>query len=274
MTDAHPPSHQPPLQSASKGTEAALQARIAELEQQLERRTAQLEAANDELAAFSYSVAHDLRAPLRAMDGFSRKLLQRHEADLSADGRRYLDVIQRNARQMGELIDGLLALSRLTRQALHVQAVQPRSIVDQVLHDLTAEWSGRQVDIQVGELAPCRADPALLRRAFANLVSNALKFTRGREVARIEIGGTIEDGETVYFVQDNGIGFDMRYADKLFGVFERLHPTEGFEGVGIGLALAQKAVQRHGGRIWAESVPNGGATFFFSVPASGVHAGP
>jgi light-regulated signal transduction histidine kinase (bacteriophytochrome) len=259
--------------------ERALRARIAALERQLaeqarqyEEQASRLEAVTRELDSFSYAVAHELRAPLRAVDGFSNKLRDLHGADLSPRGRRYLDTIQRNGRQLGRQIDGLLACSRVARQPLRRQAVQPREIVQRVLADFGAEIEGRQVDIRIGDLVPCRADVRLLARVFSGLIANALTFSRGRELAVIEIGSRYQDDAPTYVISDNGIGFDMRYADKLFGIFQRLHdpqrePTEG-EGIGVGLAICQRIVQRHGGRIWAESSPDRGATVSFTVPAS------
>jgi PAS domain S-box-containing protein len=236
-----------------------------ELEQRVAERTAQLEAANKELEAFAYSVSHDLRAPLRAMDGFSRILLEDYSAQLLPEAERYLQIVRENAQQMGRLIDDLLAFSRLSRQALNKQAIATGDLVRQVLADLGAERKGRQVEIIMGELPPCQADPGLLRQVWMNLLSNALKFTRGRELARIEIAWQEQDGESVYYVRDNGAGFDMQYADKLFGVFQRLHRSEDYDGTGVGLAIVQRIVRRHGGRVWAEGEPDHGATFYFAL---------
>jgi PAS domain S-box-containing protein len=236
-----------------------------ELEQRVAERTAQLEAANKELEAFAYSVSHDLRGPLRAMDGFSRILLEDYLAQLPPEAGRYLQIVRENTQQMGRLIDDLLAFSRLSRQALNKQAIATADLVRQVLADLGTEQEGRQVEIIMGELPPCQADPGLLRQVWINLLANALKFTRGREVARIEIAWQEQDGESVYYVRDNGAGFDMQYADKLFGVFQRLHRSEDYEGTGVGLAIVQRIVHRHGGRVWAEAEPDKGATFYFTL---------
>lgn len=244
----------------------------------LQRHTAALEAANKELEAFSYSVSHDLRAPLRAMDGFSRILLEEYASQLSPEAQRYLRLVRDSARQMGLLIDDLLAFSRLSRQPLNKQPVAPAKLVRQALEELRAEQEGRRIEIIIGDpsagsgqaLPICQADPILLKQVFVNLLSNALKFTRRREVARIEVGYLPRPGEGgeggAYFVKDNGVGFDMRYADKLFGVFQRLHRAEEYEGTGVGLAIVQRIIHRHGGRVWAEAEVDGGATFYFTIP--------
>jgi signal transduction histidine kinase len=237
----------------------------ADLEQRVIERTAELEAANQELEAFAYSVSHDLRAPLRAMDGFSRILQEDYAPDLSLEAQRYLGLVRDNAQQMGSLIDHLLAFSRLGRHSLKRQLIAPTALVHQVIAELGAEQAGRAVEITVGDLPACQADPALLKQVFANLLENALKFTQTREVTRIEVGWMEQDGEHVYFVRDNGVGFDMQYAGKLFGVFQRLHRAEDYEGTGVGLATVQRIVHRHGGRIWAEAEVNTGAAFNFTL---------
>lgn len=242
-----------------------------ELEQRVLERTAQLEAANKELDSFSYSVSHDLRAPLRAIDGFSRILLEDHAAALTDEGKGYLQRVRDNTCQMGRLVDDLLAFARLGRQALTKHTVYPDKIVRLCLAEMQAEQDGRRVEIVIGDLPACRADPTLLKQVWTNLLSNALKYTRKRDVARITVGsrsaaapfGT--DPETVYFVADNGAGFDMKYAHKLFGVFQRLHRATDFEGTGVGLAIVQRIVTRHGGRVWAEARPDQGATFSFTL---------
>ncbi|MBI2359826.1 MAG: HAMP domain-containing protein, partial [Deltaproteobacteria bacterium] len=236
-----------------------------ELEQRVVERTAELAAANKELEAFSYSVSHDLRAPLRAIDGFSRILLEKETAQLSPQGQRHLRLVRDNAHQMGQLIDNLLAFSRLGRQPLKKQRVMPSEIAHQALADLRHEQANRNIEISVPDLPPCEADPSLLKQVFTNLLSNALKFTQQREPTRIEVGCIQKDSSPVYFVKDNGVGFDMKYADKLFGVFQRLHRPEEYEGTGVGLAVAQRIVHRHGGRIWAEAELNEGATFYFTL---------
>ena len=235
------------------------------LEQRVIERTAQLEASNKELEAFSYSVSHDLRAPLRAMDGFSQAVLDDCGPLLPADGRRQLQVIRDSAQHMGELIDDLLAFSRLSRQPLRKERVQPGSLVRAALAGLPTSDPGRQIDINIGELPACEGDPALLKQVWVNLLSNALKYSGKRPHAVIEVGCREQQGTNAYFVRDNGTGFDMRYAHKLFGVFQRLHRAEDYEGTGVGLAIVQRVVQRHGGRVWAEAAPDRGATFYFTL---------
>jgi signal transduction histidine kinase len=246
-----------------------------ELEQRVLERTGQLEAANKELESFSYSVSHDLRAPLRAIDGFSRILLEDFAAAVPDDGQAYLKLIRDNTRQMAQLVDDLLAFSRLSRLALGKQTVEPAKLVRLCLTEMQKEREGRQVEIIIGELPACQADPTLLKQVWMNLLSNALKYTRKREKARIEIGSRTEphqvaNGHTtamkiVYFVNDNGAGFDMKYAHKLFGVFQRLHRAADYDGTGVGLAIVQRIINRHGGRIWGEAKVNQGATFSFTL---------
>jgi len=237
----------------------------AELERRVRERTAELEAANRELEAFSYSISHDLRAPLRAIGGFARILDDDHALQLSAGALQKLQRIHENAEKMSLLIDGLLAFSRLTRAPLRKQAVAPDKIVRRVLEDLQAEQTGRNLQITVAPMPPCEADPLLLQQVFMNLLSNALKYTRHLDPARIKVGCQDNQRPRVYYVKDNGAGFDMQYADKLFGVFQRLHRTDEFEGTGVGLAIVQRIIHRHGGRIWAEAAPNKGAAFYFTL---------
>ncbi len=237
----------------------------ADLEGRVLERTAQLEAANSELEAFSYSVSHDLRAPLRAIGGFSRIVIEDHSASIDADGLRYLNLVEESARQMGRLIDDLLAFSRTSRQPLNVQPVNSRDVVNAALADLKAVEEAPRLNIQIGDLPDCEADPSLLRQVWLNLLSNALKYTKNRDPALVTIGSRRDGEADVFFVQDNGAGFDMKYADKLFGVFQRLHLAEEYEGTGVGLALVQRIVQRHGGRVWTEAEVNRGATFYFTL---------
>lgn len=248
-----------------KRAEQEAQRHNEQLERAVTERTCQLAAANEELESFSYSVSHDLRAPLRAMNGFA-KILEEDFGPQFQDGtRRYLGLIQKNAQQMGCLIDDLLAFSRLNRQTLTRSLVDPARLAREVFDSLEADWKGRDIVLAVGEMLSCKADYNLLRQVFANLLSNAIKFTRARTSARIEVGSATHDGQTAYFVRDNGVGFDTQYSDKLFRVFQRLHRVEDYEGTGVGLAIVQRIVARHGGRVWAESVLDDGATFYFTL---------
>jgi PAS domain S-box-containing protein len=237
----------------------------AELEERVVKRTAELEVANKELEAFSYSVSHDLRAPLRAVDGFSQAVLEDYGEQLPEEGQRYLQTIRQGAQRMGALIDDLLTFSRLSRLPLNKQAVETARLVHGSLEELDSERRERKIDMRIGELPRCHGDPALLKQVWMNLLSNALKYTRKRETAIIEVGCQSDNGEDIYFVRDNGTGFDMQYAHKLFGVFQRLHRADEFEGTGVGLAIIQRIIQRHGGRIWAEAAVDLGATFHFTL---------
>lgn len=237
----------------------------AELEQRVAVRTNELEKANHELEAFSYSVSHDLRAPLRAVDGFSQAVLEDFGLQLPPEGRRQLQVIRESAQRMGELIDDLLAFSRLSRQSLRRQKVATDQLVRATLADMRVDCDSPTLHVTIGDLPPCEGDPALLKQVWVNLISNALKYSRKCARAVVEIGCTTEKKEHVFFVRDNGSGFDMRYADKLFGVFQRLHQAEDYEGTGVGLAIVKRIVNRHGGRVWADAAVDHGATFFFTL---------
>jgi len=237
-----------------------------ELEQRVGERTAQLEAANQELEAFSYSVSHDLRAPLRHVSGFSQLLVEEFGVTLDPGARHYLDRIQAGTQEMGLLVDELLNLARLGRYPLSRQATKLNTMVAEVITILQPETEGRQVEWVIGDLPAVECDPVLVRQIFQNLLSNALKFTRPRAHAVIEVNHKKQtDGQPVFIVRDNGIGFNMKYVDKLFGVFQRLHRTEDFEGTGIGLATVQRIVHKHGGRVWAEAELDKGAAFYFTL---------
>ena len=239
---------------------------ITRLNAALAERLADLEASSKGLEAFSYSVSHDLRAPLRAIDGFVGILVQEYGPKLDPGAQRYLEIIARSARTMGLLIDDLLEFSRLGRQPLRRVAIDTTALVRRILEQLQSTMDHRRVEVRLDELPECQGDESLLEHVFANLIGNAIKYTQRVEVARIEIGYQSTDhGELVYYIKDNGAGFDMRYADKLFGVFQRLHRADEFEGTGVGLALAQRIIHRHGGRIWADATVGKGATFFFTL---------
>jgi PAS domain S-box-containing protein len=237
-----------------------------ELEQRVVERTTQLEAANKELEAFAYTVSHDLRAPLRHISGFVEMLQKRSEAVLDDKSRHYIETIVYSSTRMGMLIDGLLSFSRLGRRELSWRQVDLNVLVRESIKEFESETKGRTVNWQIGELPVVSADPTLMLTVMLNLISNAIKFTRPRAVGEIEIGGQNQPTESIIYVRDNGVGFDMKYADKLFRVFERLHRVDEFEGTGIGLANIGRIIARHGGRAWAEGAVNQGATFYFSLP--------
>lgn len=239
-----------------------------ELESRVRERTAQLEDANRELEAFSYSVSHDLRAPLRAVNGFSKILIEDFGSYLPSAARVHLDDIRTGALQMGRLIEDLLSFSRLGRKPMHCDTVSMGELVGQCWAELGAQSEGNAV-LELGELPACRGDRPLLKQVWFNLLSNARKYTSGREVPRVWVMAEQQSSETIYRVRDNGVGFDMRYAGKLFSVFHRLHRAEDYDGTGVGLAIVQRIVTRHGGRVWAEAEPERGAQFSFAIPDSG-----
>jgi len=255
--------------TARKKAEREIQQLNLELEQRVQQRTAELEAANKELEAFSYSVSHDLRAPLRAVDGFSQAVLEDYGTQLPKEGQHYLQTIREGAQRMGVLIDDLLTFSRLSRLPLKREKVNTTRLVGDVLEDLNTQKNGRKIDIRIGQLPSCEGDTALLKQVWLNLLSNALKYTRKRDAATVEVGAKRDNGHNIYFVADNGTGFDMQYAHKLFGVFQRLHREDEFEGTGVGLAIVQRVINRHGGRVWAEAEPEKGATFYFTLGTEG-----
>jgi PAS domain S-box-containing protein len=238
---------------------------VRKLNLALNERVSELAALNKELESFSYSVSHDLRAPIRHIDGFARILKEEHSTELSQEALRYLDRVLHAAHHMGHLIDDLLNLARIGRREMITERVNLGELVRQVMSDLSGETGMRKIEWRLGSLGEAECDSGLLKLAFVNLLSNAAKFTRTRPAAVIEVGMCENRGATAYFVRDNGVGFDQKYADKLFGVFQRLHRQEDFEGTGIGLATVQRIVHRHKGEIWAESQPDQGATFFFTL---------
>lgn len=245
------------------------------LERRVAERTAALENANRELEAFAFSVSHDLRSPLRIIDGFSRMLEEDHGPKLDDEARRMLAVIRRNAQQMGQLVSDLLRLSRLGHRAIEpVTEIDMREVVEIVVDGIRTASPSRAIELRVGDLPKARGNVELLRQVWANLLENAVKYSRHRPVARVEVDGERAGGEVRYTVTDHGAGFDPAYADKLFGVFQRLHTDAEFEGTGVGLALVQRIVSRHGGRVWAEGRPGDGATFGFALPERGPGAPP
>jgi PAS domain S-box-containing protein len=237
-----------------------------ELEQRVFDRTAQLEAANKELESFSYSVSHDLRAPLRAIDGFSHILLEDYAGKLDDEGRRLLNVVSENSNRMAQLIDDILKFSRAGRLEITFTEIDMDAVVSEAQIDLKPFIAECRLQLQIEHLPPARGDRAMMRQVFVNLLSNAIKFSRKQEKPRIQVGASVKDAETIYFVKDNGVGFDMQFAEKLFGVFQRLHSVSEFEGTGIGLAIVKRIVIRHGGRVWAEGKVGEGATVYFALP--------
>ncbi len=221
-----------------------------------------LRLANEELESFAYSVSHDLRAPLRTIDGFSQAVLEDYGPQLPPEGQQQLRWIREGAQRMGQLIDELLNFSRLSRLEMHRENIDMRALAQRAWEEV-GEQSRSAVDIRIGELPPCQGDAALLKQVWLNLLSNAVKYSRQRETPRIEVGGNVGP---VYWVRDNGVGFDMQYAQKLFGVFQRMHLVEEYEGSGVGLAIVRRIVERHHGQVWAEAVADGGATFSFALP--------
>jgi len=245
--------------------EAQLAAANQQLDSRAAARMAEIEASNQEVNALTYSISHDLRAPLRAISGFANLLEQKHGLGLDAEAERYIHRIDANATKMGVLIDGLLRFFRIGRAEVKVDLIDPTSLVRAAIVDLRPQAEEGDVEVVLSALPECQADAGLLQQVYANLISNAIKFSAGRPGARVEVGAHEEGGETVYDVSDNGVGFDMRYAQKLFGIFQRLHSDAEYPGVGVGLALVQRIIHRHGGRIWAEAELDKGAAFHFTL---------
>jgi signal transduction histidine kinase len=237
-----------------------------ELEVRVLERTAQLEAANKELEAFSYSVSHDLRAPLRAIHGFTQILIEDYQSNLDDEGKRVCAVIQENALQMGQLVDDLLKFSQLNRIDIQFSAIDMKNIATSVYAEQTTPEERQKIDFQIESLHPVWGDQLLIRQVWTNLISNALKFSSHSSKPRISVSSKELKGSVIYCIKDNGAGFDMKYLDKLFGVFQRLHSAKEFEGTGVGLAIVQSIIHRHGGKVWAEGEINKGASFYFSIP--------
>jgi len=260
--------HEPLAPVLAPGDEiASLDARLHEMANAIDVAQTGLEEANHELASFSYSISHDLRAPVRAVDGYARMLEEDYGDRLSGDGPRFLSTIRSEARRMGRLIDDLLAFSKLSRTESQEAEVDMTMLAREVVEQARREGTPA-TNTLIDDLPPARCDPAMMRQVFINFLSNAVKFSALAAKPLVEVGGERRGEENVYWVRDNGVGFDMRYSAKLFGVFQRLHRFDEFEGTGVGLAIVKRVITRHGGRVWAESSPGAGASFFFTLPSS------
>jgi light-regulated signal transduction histidine kinase (bacteriophytochrome) len=235
------------------------------LEAKVAERTAQLQNANNELESFSYSVSHDLKAPLRAIDGFSSILEDEHSRSLDNEGRRLVGVIRKNVLSMDKLIDDMLNFSRVGKQEIGSEEIDMARMAREVWNDIGSHYGPRKIEMVINAMPAAKGDKHMIRQVFVNLLSNAAKFSSVKETARIEAGGEKKEGYNQYYVKDNGAGFDMKHADRLFGVFQRLHKAADFEGAGVGLATVKRIVNRHGGKVWAESKPDEGATFYFTL---------
>jgi light-regulated signal transduction histidine kinase (bacteriophytochrome) len=249
-----------------KKNEKKILAFNAGLEQRVAERTAQLQAVNKELETFSYSVSHDLKAPLRTINGFTGMLIEKYQNKLGSDGQRICDVIKNSAVQMSRLIDDLLAFSRLNRSELHMSSIDMKTMADSVYYEYSLPEQRENISFTVRNIPPAFGDPSLIKQVWANLISNAVKFSSKKDHPVIHIDCGADNNEIIYSISDNGAGFDMQYADKLFSVFQRLHDSTEFEGTGIGLATVKRIINRHGGRIWAAGEPDKGAVFYFSLP--------
>ena len=239
---------------------------LNQLNRDLENSAIQLHEANEELEAFAYSVSHDLRVPLRAIDGFSRILMEDYGDSLDEEGNRLISIVRDNTEKMGDLIDDILLLSRVGRQKMKGFEIDMEYLVRNVWEDLRPDWDGRELELVVDDLPNAQGDRILMAQVFQNLLSNSIKFTRNKNPAVIEVGAQNYKDEIIYYVKDNGAGFDMKYIDKLFGLFQRLHTAEEFEGTGVGLSIVQRIIKRHGGQVWGEGEPFKGATIYFTLP--------
>lgn len=239
---------------------------LNQLNRDLENSAIQLHEANEELEAFAYSVSHDLRVPLRAIDGFSRILMEDYGDSLDEEGNRLISIVRDNTEKMGDLIDDILLLSRVGRQKMKGFEIDMEYLVRNVWEDLRPDWEGREIELIVDDLPNAQGDRILMAQVFQNLLSNSIKFTRNKNPAVIEVGAQNYNDEIIYYVKDNGAGFDMKYIDKLFGLFQRLHTAEEFEGTGVGLSIVQRIIKRHGGQVWGEGEPFKGATIYFTLP--------
>jgi two-component system sensor kinase len=236
------------------------------LNEELEKERKKLEAANKELEAFAYSVSHDLRVPLRAIDGFSRILVEDYQDDLDDEGKRLIGIIRENTKKMGQLIDDILHLSRAGRQEMNITQIDMASLFKNTFDELKRTHEDRNIELELETIPPAYGDRTLLQQVISNLIANSIKFTTPRDPAIIEVGSKKGDKENIYYVKDNGVGFDMKYSSKLFGLFQRLHGQNEFEGTGVGLSIVQRIIRRHGGDVWGEGKVDQGATIYFSLP--------
>lgn len=239
---------------------------LNDMNENLKKESQKLEDANKELEAFAYSVSHDLRVPLRAIDGFSRIVIEDYEDELDDEGKRLLNVVRENTKKMGQLIDDILLLSRAGRHEMRISPIDMESLVKNIFEEMKPSIENRNVQMEVKSLPSTYGDRTLINQVLTNLISNSIKFTRIKEEAIIEVGAKEGKDENVYYVKDNGAGFDMKYVNKLFGLFQRLHGTDEFEGTGVGLSIVQRIIRRHGGRVWGEGEINNGATIYFTLP--------